>query len=105
MSFDHEIRFLEVAGKHKRVYTISIKLWDQDLDRILDYRADAVQPQADYEISNPGVPDLWHVYPTGRIVRPDGKVDTYEGAADANAVRRRWDLTRLLAEMASQRTR
>jgi len=104
LSFDHEIRFLNVGGKRKRVYTLSIKLWDEDLDRIIDYHADAVQPQADYETQNPGVPDLWHVYPTGRIVRPDGVVDTYEGAADSNVVRRRWYLPRLLTEMSSKPT-
>jgi len=100
VSFDHEIRFLKVRGKRKRVYTLSVKLWGQDLDRILAYRADMVQPKGEYETSNPGVPDLWHVYPTGRVVRGDGSVDTYEGAADANVMRRRWDLPRLLSEMA-----
>jgi hypothetical protein len=98
LSFDHEIRFLDVGGKRKRVYTLSIKLRSAALDRVIGYYADAVQPQRRYETGNPGIPDLWHVYPTGRVINDDGTVDTYEGAADSNVVRRRWNLARLLSE-------
>lgn len=98
LSFDHEIRFLNVGGKRKRVYSLSLKLRDAALDRVIAYYADAVQPQRPYETANPGIPDLWHVYPTGRVINDDGTVDTFEGAADSNVVRRRWNLARLLTE-------
>ena len=98
LSFDHEIRFLDAGGKRKRVYSLSIKLRDAALERVIGYYADAVQPQRSYETENPGIPDLWHVYPTGRVINQDGSVDTYEGAADSNVVRRRWNLVHLLSE-------
>ncbi len=98
LSFDHEIRFLDAGGKRKRVYTLSVKLRDASLSRVIGYYADAVQPVTGYETDNPGIPDLWHVYPTGRVIDEDGSVVTYEGAADSNVVRRRWNLAKLLSE-------
>ncbi|MBI3298253.1 MAG: hypothetical protein HYZ75_08825 [Elusimicrobia bacterium] len=98
LSFDHAIRLLTVGGKRKRVYTVAVKLRDASLKRVLATYADAVQPLRPYETENPGIPDLWHVYPTGRMINADGTVDTFEGAADSNVVRRRWDLARLLSE-------
>ena len=99
LGFDHEIRTLRMGGKTKRVYTLSVKLWDPSLDKVLAYGADLVQPSRPWETENPGIPDLWHVYPTGRVLNQDGTVDTWEGAADANVVRRRWSLPTLLAEL------
>ncbi len=82
---------------------MTLKLYDESLDRLIGVFQDVVQPKEPFETQNPGIPDLWHIYPTGLIVHDDGTVETFEGAGDANVVRRRWDLASLLTELADRR--
>ncbi len=102
LSMDHEIRILNIENRRKRVYTLSAKLYNGSLDKVVSYAPDLVQPQREHETRNWGLGDLWHVYPTGRLILPTGELDTFEGAADANVIRRRWNLPQLLDEMAER---
>lgn len=109
IAFDHEIRyFQDKRGDDsftKRHYTMSIKQFNPELDKIEAYYGDVIQPRNPAELGvNSGIADLQHVYPMGREVLVDDQglatVRVSMGISDAHTELVRVDIARLLKEMA-----